>query len=142
MKNALHFVPSLSSSLAFALLPKCPMCLALLLAPLGITLSRSSPILTLAGLLLLLVPIALLAVPAYRKSSVRLALVPVIGVLLMAIGRFAFDNSLVIAMGAILIIGTVIVALTKRSPACAQGHCSQEFSKTQQEKAQIKWLTS
>src|SRR5260370_18270555 len=99
-----RYVSSCACPVLFALLPKCPACLVLLLAPLGIPAPQSRIFLVFAGIALLAIPIILLSAPACRHCSKRRLCMALGGATLIAIGRFSAGGAVVVATeGALLL---------------------------------------
>jgi hypothetical protein len=90
--------PSFSGAL-LALLPKCPACLVLLLAPLGIRLPASNLFLAVAVLAALAVPVLMLRSRTCQGCAVWPTSLALVGVGLMAAGRFTSLGSPVILAG-------------------------------------------
>jgi hypothetical protein len=67
-RDALLISPSISA-VFFALLPKCPVCVALLLAPLGVSFPRQSILPVIMGWLLLAIPVAALSIRAKDSAG-------------------------------------------------------------------------
>lgn len=88
------------SSLIFALLPKCPACLVLLLAPLGVRLPGSRWFLAYVVMMLAAIPLVFFTTSVCRKSmGLRPMLLAMAGLLSMTLGRVAFDSTLLVALG-------------------------------------------
>jgi len=121
LTSSMHFSPSLSS-VCFALLPKCPMCLASLATPLGITLPGSSWVFDVAALLFLAGPVGLVIILACRRAPRYLLVVLGLGPILMVTGRFLLSNSWFIEFGACLTIG--VCFLVTKSRRCYLLQCS------------------
>ncbi len=119
-KQAISIAPSLSAVI-FACLPKCPLCLVLLLAPFGISLPHQSVLLVAIGWLLLAMPLTVLCWMNRRNGRTGALLVGVIAVLLMGAGRFWAGNILLVLAGAALMI-TAFLWATRSS--ASHPHCS------------------
>jgi hypothetical protein len=107
---ALPLISSSFSSLIFACLPKCPACLVLLLAPLGIKVPGSTGFLVYAILMLAGIPLAFFWTPACRKCGIRPLLLALTGLAIMTIGRIAAESLAVMAAGAIAMFGAALWA--------------------------------
>ena len=107
---ALPLISSSFSSLIFACLPKCPACLVLLLAPLGIKVPGSNAFLVYAILMLAGIPLAFFWTPACRKCGMRPLLLALAGLAIMTIGRIAAGSLAVMAAGAIAMFGAALWA--------------------------------
>ena len=108
-RRAIPFVSSSFSALIVALLPKCPACLVLLLAPLGIKVPGSGWFLTYAILMLAAIPLAFLWSPPCRRWGIRPLITGVIGLGIMTAGRLATEASApIMATGAILMFSAAI----------------------------------
>jgi hypothetical protein len=136
-KNAVRVSPSISA-ICFALLPKCPVCLALLLAPLGISFPTGRTAFALTGWLLLTVPIGFLCVS--ERGKLRAGPLPLgaAGALLMGIGRFSVDSAVLLAVGGALIVIAFLWA-ARSSPSPSQEPCGGQLHQLRQETP--KWLT-
>lgn len=128
-KEALSITPSLSA-VFFACLPKCPLCLAFLLAPLGISLPHQSALLTASSCLLLVVPVGVLWWSECRRGRTGALWIGAIGVLLMAAGRFWAGDTVLVIVGAALMVAAFV--WSARS-ACSHPHCSHSFDTLRQE---------
>jgi hypothetical protein len=125
-KNARRaaYAPVLSSSissLTFALLPKCPACLVLMLAPLGVKLPGSRWFLLYAVLMMAAIPLVFFATSTRRKSvSVRPMLLAVGGLLTMTLGRLTFESNIVVGVGiAVLFTAAFWTARSAWQRACS-----------------------
>jgi hypothetical protein len=98
---ALPLISSSFSSLIFAFLPKCPACLVLLLAPLGVKVPGSKWFLGYAILMLAGIPLAFFATPACRKCGTGPLFLALAGLAIMTIGRVALDSVALTALGAV-----------------------------------------
>lgn len=104
-KHGLRMSPSISA-VFFTLLPKCPMCFAILLAPLGISLPASGTLFVLGGWLLLAVPVFILYLMAKGKGRMGPLLIGACGAFFMGFGRFAASSNLLMVGGAgVLVVG-------------------------------------
>ena len=110
------------SSLIFALMPKCPACLVLLLAPLGIKVPGSSWFLAYAILMFAAIPLAFFWTPACRRCGVRPLFVALAGLAIMTISRVAFDSLPGMALGALAMFGAALW-VARLSTAAAKTHC-------------------
>jgi hypothetical protein len=118
--QALTIMPSVST-LLFACLPKCPLCLALLLAPLGVSLPHQSALLTATGAMLLVIPLGALYFIDRRKGGTGALWIGVIGVLLMGAGRFWAGSAVLVVVGSALMVAAFAWAACFSHP---QSHCS------------------
>jgi hypothetical protein len=107
---ALPLISSSFSSLIFACLPKCPACLVLLLAPLGIEVPGSQAFLVYAILMLAGIPLAFFWTPACRRCGIRPLLLALVGLVIMTIGRIAAESLVVMAVGAVAMFGAALWA--------------------------------
>jgi hypothetical protein len=94
-------VSSSVSSLILALMPKCPFCLVLLLAPLGIKVPGSLWFLAYVIVLLAGIPLAFLWAPACRRSGNRPLFLAFGGLAIMTIGRIAADSTIIVTVGVV-----------------------------------------
>jgi hypothetical protein len=106
--HALPLLSSSFSSLIFAFLPKCPACLVLLLAPLGIKVPGSKLFLAYAIVMLAGIPLAFFLTPACRRCGTRPLFLALGGLAIMTIGRVALDSLVVMAIGALALFGASI----------------------------------
>ena len=106
--SALSSVLSSSlSSVIFAVLPKCPACLVLLLAPIGIRLPYSSWFLAYALLMLAGIPLVFFLTPVCRRScGMRPLFLALAGLLVMTVGRVSLDSNILVAVGAMALVGS------------------------------------
>jgi hypothetical protein len=86
-------------------MPKCPACLVLLLAPLGIKVPGSQWFLAYSIIMLAGIPLAFLATPACRRRGMRPLLFALAGLAIMTIGRIALDSVALMAVGAMAMFG-------------------------------------
>ncbi len=125
MQRKLPLASSSASAALFAVLPKCPMCLIALLAPLGITVSGTGSFLVFLGAMLLAIPLVLFWVPACRKCGFRPLLLALLGACVMMAGRFALDSTALMVAGAVIMFASAL--WTARLPRAAQHmDCSAE----------------
>lgn len=118
-RTPLPVISSSFSSLIFAVLPKCPACLVLLLAPLGIKVPDSRWFLAYACLLAAGIPMAFFLTPACRKCGARPLLLSLTGLASMTVGHVFVDNLTLVAVGALLMFASAFwIARTSQS-ACA-----------------------
>jgi hypothetical protein len=122
--TALPLVSSSVSSLIFAVLPKCPACLVLLLAPFGIKVPGSQWFLAYAILMLAGIPLAFFLTPSCRRCGARPLLLALAGLAIMTVGRIAADSMPLMALGVLLMFGAAIwmarlSAAIGRTTACA-----------------------
>ena len=103
--SALPLLSSSLSSLIFAFMPKCPACLVLLLAPLGIKVPGSRWFPAYAIVMLAGIPLAFFGTPACRKCGTRPLFLALGGLAIMTIGRIAVDSLAVTAVGAMALFG-------------------------------------
>jgi hypothetical protein len=103
-RRALPFLSSSFSALILALLPKCPFCLVLLLAPLGIKVPGSGWFLTYAILMLAGIPVAFFWSAPCHRGGIRPLILGLIGLGIMTIGRFSDSNAAVMLVGASLMM--------------------------------------
>ena len=98
--SALPLVSTSLSSLIFAAMPKCPACLVLLLAPLGIKVPGSQWFVVYAMVMLAGIPLAFFLTPACRRCGTRPLLLALGGLAIMTIGRISADSVAITAVGA------------------------------------------
>jgi len=105
-------------------MPKCPACLALFLAPLGVAVPRSKWFLAYAVLLLAALPMAFLLSRTCRHCGVRPLLLALSGVALMTVGRIGFDSGVAVAAGSMVLITAVVwvARLSAPSRTCTESH--------------------
>jgi hypothetical protein len=96
------------SSLIVGLLPKCPACLVLLLAPLGIKVPGSRMLLVYVCVMAAGIPLAFFATPACRRCGIRPLMLAFAGLVLMIIGRVAVDNLAIVLAGGALMFAAAI----------------------------------
>ncbi len=125
-KDAVRVSPSISA-IFFALLPKCPVCLALLLAPLGISFPASRTVFAITGWLLLTVPIGFLCVSERSKTRAGPLPLGAVGALLMGIGRFWIGDPVLVAAGSALIVVAFLWAARSSRPGSHE-RCSGELN--------------
>lgn len=94
------FLSSSLSSLIFAFLPKCPACLVLLLAPLGIKAPGSRWFLAYVMVMLAGIPLAFFLTPACRRCGYKPLLLALAGLAIMTIGRIELDSLVLTMVGA------------------------------------------
>ncbi len=124
---------SSASSLIFAILPKCPACLVLLLAPLGIKLPGSPWFLAYVVIMLAAIPLVFFMTAACRKSiGLRSILIAMGGLLLMVVGRIIVDSAIVVACGvAAMFTASFLTARSAYAQAKGLGHaCGPVLQKT------------
>jgi hypothetical protein len=116
---------SSGSSLVFALMPKCPACLMVLLAPIGIKVPGSRWFLAYAILMLAALPLAFFLTPACRKCGARPLLLALGGLAIMTIGRVTADSVAIMVVGAMAMFGAALWTVRLSSAAgkmsCASG---------------------
>jgi len=118
--SAVPLVSSSFSSLVFAFMPKCPACLVLLLAPLGIKVPGSRWFLAYAIVMLAGIPLAFFRTPACRRCGTRPLFLALGGLAIMTIGRIAMDSVAVMAVGAMAVFGAALwTAATGKPATCA-----------------------
>ncbi|SRR6266566_9623366 len=103
-RHALPLVSSSFSALLFAMLPKCPACLVLLLAPLGIKIPASRLFLGWAVMMLVSIPLAFFWTPACRTRGIRPLVLALAGLGVMAFGRFSAESTLITTAGAAMML--------------------------------------
>ncbi len=110
-------------------MPKCPACLVLLLAPLGIKVPGSQWFLAYAMVMLAGIPLVFFLTPACRRCGTRPLLLALGGLAIMTIGRIAADSMAMMAVGAIALFGAALwtarlsITGAKARPA-GQPHCA------------------
>ena len=97
--------PSLSAAV-LALLPKCPACLVLLLAPLGIRLPASNAIVLAAVAVAFGIPLLILRLQGCRRCAARPFCVAFLGAALIAAARFAGGGEALLFAGAVFMGGS------------------------------------
>ena len=107
--------PAFSAAL-LAWLPKCPACLILLLAPLGIRLPASNLLLTGAAIAALIVPIALFRARVCNRCAILPSCLAVLGIGLMAAGRFTEAGPLLLFAGASCVFSASLWSSYLRQP--------------------------
>jgi hypothetical protein len=117
-RTALPVLSSSFSSLIFAVLPKCPACLVVLLAPLGIKVPGSRWFLGYVCVLAAGIPLAFFLTPACRKCGVRPLLLALTGLAVMTIGHVFVDNLALVAVGALLMFAAAFWTARASQPAC------------------------
>ena len=114
------------SSLIFAVMPKCPACLVLLLAPLGIKVPGSRWFLAYAIAMVAAMPLAFFLTPACRRCGIRPLLLALAGLAIMTLGRIALDSGAIMAAGAVAMFGAALWtarnASVGQSKACTEPH--------------------
>lgn len=117
-RSAISYLPATLtpsfSSLIFAMMPKCPACLVLLLAPLGIKAPGSRWFAAYAILMLAAVPLAFFLAPACRRCGIRPLLLALGGLVIMTIGRIFADSMVIVALGAMTMFGAVLWAARRK----------------------------
>lgn len=96
------------SSLLVALLPKCPVCLVMMLAPLGIKLPGSRWFLEYAIVMVAAIPLAFFLTPACRRCGMRPLLFALAGLAIMTVGRLAADSLILIGIGAFSMVAGAV----------------------------------
>ena len=96
------------SSLIVALLPKCPACLVLMLAPMGIKVPGSRMFLAYVCVMAAGIPLAFFATPACRRCGIRPLMLAFGGLVLMTVGRIAVDNLAIVVAGGALMFAAAI----------------------------------
>jgi hypothetical protein len=94
------FLSSSLSSLIFAFLPKCPACLVVLLAPLGIKVPGTKWFLAYAILMLAGVPLVFFFTPACRRCGYKPLLLALAALAMMTLGRIELESVAVTIAGA------------------------------------------
>lgn len=89
-------------------MPKCPACLVLLLAPLGIKVPGSRWFLAYAIVMLAGIPLAFFLSPACRRCGVRPLFLGLGALAIMTIGRIAVDSMAMMAVGALAMFGAAL----------------------------------
>lgn len=107
------------SSLLVALLPKCPVCLMMLLAPLGIKLPGSRWFLEYAVAMLAAIPLAFFLTPACRRCGLRPLLFALAGLAVITIGRLAADSLVLVAVGVLAMVAAAIFTV-RPAEACGK----------------------
>lgn len=122
---AYSFLSSSLSSLILAFLPKCPACLVLLLAPLGVKVPGSKWFLAYVILMLAGVPLAFFFTPACRRCGYKPLLLALSGLAIMTVGRVEVESAVLTITGAAVMFAAAIwmarksfSAVTARSEAC------------------------
>jgi hypothetical protein len=122
-RRALPVLSSSFSALLLAFLPKCPFCLVMLLAPLGIRVPGSSWFLIYAVVMLAVIPVAFFWSPPCRRCGIGPLAAGLGGLLIMIIGRFAGpdlsgSSIALMATGAMLMLAAAVwTARLSRSTA-------------------------
>jgi hypothetical protein len=111
--RALPVISSSFSALILAFLPKCPFCLVLLLAPLGIKVPGSGSYLVWAFLMLAAIPVAFFWSAPCHRGGVRPLLFGLTGLGILTAGRFigsaiAGADIAIMAAGAALMVGAAL----------------------------------
>ena len=115
MRRTTPIASSSASAALFAALPKCPLCLVALLAPLGIRVSGTGSFLVYVAAMVLAIPLVLFWVPACRRCGVRPLLLALLGACVMMVGRFAIDSLVLTVTGAAILFASAL--WTSRLPA-------------------------
>jgi hypothetical protein len=110
------------SSLIFAFLPKCPACLVLLLAPLGIKVPGSKWFLAYAILMVAGIPLAFFLTPACRRCGYRPLILAMTGLAIMTIGRIETESLTLTILGAAVMFAAAFWMARKSSVVAASGH--------------------
>ncbi len=108
------------SSVVFAVMPKCPACLVLLLAPLGVKAPGSKLFLAWMVLMLAAVPMTLLLTPACRRSGIGPLLLALAGLATMTIGKIAVDSWLIVAAGAVAMFSAAFWTARSAMVGCSR----------------------
>jgi hypothetical protein len=124
--SALPVISSSLSSLIFAFMPKCPACLVLLLAPLGIRVPGSRWFPAYAIAMLAAIPLAFFLTPACRKCGTRPLFLALGGLAIMTIGRLAVDSMAVTAVGAVALFGASLWTAKLSFAAGKASNCRSE----------------
>ena len=98
-------VSSSFSSLIVAVMPKCPACLVVLLAPLGIEVPGTQLFLAYAILMLAGIPLVFFLSRRCRQCGLRPLFSALGGLAMMTVGRIFFDSVAAMIFGAILMLG-------------------------------------
>jgi hypothetical protein len=106
--SALPLLSPSFSSLILAFLPKCPACLVLMLAPLGIKVPGSRMFLAYVCVMAAGIPLAFFATPACRRCGIRPLMLAFAGLVLMTVGRVAVDNLAIVVAGGALMFAAAI----------------------------------
>jgi hypothetical protein len=115
-RTALPVFSSSFSSLIFAVLPKCPACLVVLFAPLGIKVPGSRWFLAYVCVLAAGIPLAFFLTPACRKCGVRPLLLALSGLAVMTVGHVFVDNLALVAAGALLMFAAAFWTARASNP--------------------------
>jgi hypothetical protein len=99
-------------------MPKCPACLVLLLAPLGIKVPGSQWFLAYSIIMLAGIPLAFLGTPACRRCGIRPLFLALGGLAIMTIGRITLDSVLVMVVGAMAMFGAAFWIARASSATC------------------------
>lgn len=118
--TALPVLSSSFSSLIFALLPKCPACLVVLLAPLGIKVPDSRWFLAYVCVLAAAIPLVFFLTPACRKCGMRPLALSLTGLAAMTVGHVFIDNLVLVAVGALLMFVSAFWTARANQPSCAR----------------------
>jgi hypothetical protein len=118
--TALPVLSSSFSSLIFALLPKCPACLVVLLAPLGIKVPDSRWFLAYVCVLAAGIPLAFFLTPACRKCGVRPLALALTGLAAMTIGHVFTGSLVLVVVGALLMFASAFWTARASQPSCAR----------------------
>jgi hypothetical protein len=120
-------LPSSCSSLIFALMPKCPACLVLLLAPFGIQVPGSRWFLAYVILMLAAVPLAFFLSPGCRRNfGIRPLFLALAGLSIMTIGRIAAGSMAIMTLGAMAMFGAALW-MAKSSVATGKMRCVSKY---------------
>jgi len=120
-RTALPVVSSSFSSLIFAVLPKCPACLVVLLAPLGIKVPGSRWFLAYICVLAAGIPLAFFLTPACRKCGARPLMLSLAGLAVMTAGHVFLDSILLVAVGALMMFSAAFWIARASQSACQVG---------------------
>jgi hypothetical protein len=117
---AYSILSSSLSSLIFAFLPKCPACLVLLLAPLGIKVPDTKWFLAYLALMVAGIPLAFFLTPACRRCGYKPLLLALAGLTIMTVGRIAVDSSALTVFGAAVMFAAAFWIARKSFAASAR----------------------
>jgi hypothetical protein len=108
------------SAVGAAILPKCPVCVAALAASVGISLPITGPVLPIASLLLLSIPLGFLAMAAMASRRFGPLVAGCAASLAVLTVRFAGFPAGWMAVGAVGLNAAVIWQTLRNRPVCAR----------------------
>lgn len=111
---------STASVVTAVLIPKCPFCIAALLATAGVSIPASQPLAVLFTALLVAVPLALLLGTRFGQRSLPLVLVALLGAALILAGKFTAAGSACSVAGTLILMTTCLYKTARRKTSISK----------------------